>query len=105
LVLKIVRATTRRHGVVALDLCRQSHTEGMIGFSRNEHLDVVVKIENFKPFVEIGKDIVNEYEVFLNEYRQNIERNVKRKHIRSYHDHPWFGPLNPYQWLIMSAMQ
>ena len=78
--------------------------DGIISLSKNESLDFMVKIENFKPFIEINQNIVSEYEVFLKEYRRTIEKNVKDKNIRNYHAHPWIGPLNPHQWLIMSAM-
>jgi hypothetical protein len=78
--------------------------EGIISLSNNESLDFVVKIENFKPFVEIDKNIVNEFKLFLDSYRIRIESNVKNKYIRNFHAHPWFGPLNPHQWLIMSAV-
>lgn len=78
--------------------------DGIISLSKNERLDFVVKIENFKPFVEINLNIVNKYELFLKEYRRTIEANVKDKYIRNYHVHPWFGPLNPHQWLILSAI-
>ncbi len=78
--------------------------EGIIGLSKNESLDFVVKIENFKPFVEISRGIVNDYEAFLKGYRCKIETNAKDRYIRNYHPHPWFGPLNPHQWLVMSAV-
>jgi hypothetical protein len=78
--------------------------EGIIGLSKNESLDFVVKIENFKPFVEISPNIVSQYEMFLREYRRTIEKNTKDKYIRNYHAHPWVGSLNPHQWLILSAI-
>lgn len=77
---------------------------GIISLSKNESPDFVVKIEKFKPFVEISANIVSQYEMFLKEYRRTIEENVKDKYIRNYHAHPWVGPLNPHQWLIMSAI-
>lgn len=77
---------------------------GLIGLSKNEKLDFVVKIENFKPFVEIDDDIVTKYEAFLNEYRKSIEDSVGDRSAKNYHAHPWFGPLNPHQWLVMSAV-
>ncbi len=77
---------------------------GIISLSKNESLDFVVKIENFKPFVEISNNIVSEYDIFIKEYRRTIEENIKDKYIRNYHVHPWLGPLNPYQWPIMSAI-
>lgn len=82
----------------------QTIQEGIISLSKNEALDFVVKIEDFKPFVEIKNTIVDEYEVFLNKYRINIETNIQSKNINNFHAHPWFGPLNPHQWLIMSAV-
>lgn len=78
--------------------------DGIIGLSRNEQLDFVVKIESFKPFVAISPNIVNEYKAFLSAFRPTIEAQVQDKHIRNYHVHPWFGPLNPHQWLIVSAI-
>lgn len=78
--------------------------DGIISLSRNEKLDFVVKIKDFKPFVEISPDIVSEYESFLQGYRKTIEANVHDRYIRNYHAHPWFGPLNPHQWLIMAAV-
>lgn len=78
--------------------------DGIISLSKNESPDLVVKIENFKPFVEISHKIVSEYETFLKAYRHTIETNVADKNIRNYHTHPWFGPMNPHQWLIMSAI-
>ncbi len=78
--------------------------EGIIVLSKGEKLDFTVKIENFKPFVEIESDILKKYESFVFGFRQNIENNVKNKYLKNYHAHPWFGPLNPHQWLVMSAI-
>jgi hypothetical protein len=78
--------------------------DGIISLSRKEQLDFVVKIENFKPFVDIGSNIVNDYEAFLEGYRSTIEENAGDRYIGNYHAHPWFGPLNPHQWVIMSAV-
>jgi hypothetical protein len=78
--------------------------DGIISLSRSEQLDFVVKIENFKPFVAISPNIVDEYKLFLKAYRPTIEAHVQNRFIRNYHVHPWFGPLNPHHWLIMSAI-
>jgi hypothetical protein len=82
----------------------QTIQEGIISLSKNEALDFIVKIENFKPFIEIDPNIVSEFELFLTGYRSSIESSVKNRYIRNFHAHPWFGPLNPHQWLIMSAV-
>jgi hypothetical protein len=78
--------------------------EGIISLSRGEQLDFTVKIENFKPFIEIESDILEKYESFVFGFRHIIENSVEDKYIKNYHSHPWFGPLNPHQWLVMSAI-
>ncbi|MDD2887122.1 MAG: hypothetical protein PHY66_04930 [Aliarcobacter sp.] len=78
--------------------------EGIVSLSKNEKIDFTVKIENFKPFVQIDEDIVEKYENFLNNYRKFIETNIENKYINNCLSHPWFGCLNPHQWLVMSAI-
>lgn len=78
--------------------------EGIVSLSKNEKIDFTVKIENFKPFVQIDEDIVEKYEKFLNNYKKFIERNIENKYINNCLSHPWFGCLNPHQWLVMSAI-
>ncbi len=77
---------------------------GIVDLSKNEKIDFTVKIENFKPFVEIDKNIVELYEDFLKNYRKFIEANIEDKYINNCHTHPWFGCLNPHQWLVMSSI-
>lgn len=78
--------------------------EGIVSLSKNEKIDFTVKIENFKPFVQIDEDIVEKYENFLNNYKKFIETNIENKYINNCLSHPWFGCLNPHQWLVMSAI-
>jgi hypothetical protein len=78
--------------------------EGIVNLSKNEKIDFTVKIENFKPFVEINEDIVEKYDNFLNNYKKSIETKVENKYINNCLSHPWFGCLNPHQWLVMSAI-
>ena len=78
--------------------------EGVISLSKGEELNFTVKIEHFKPFVEIERNILEKYGHFLLNYRRTIEDNVEDRHLKNYHAHPWFGPLNPHQWVLMSAL-
>lgn len=77
---------------------------GIVDLSKNKKIDFTVKIKNFKPFVEIDANIVERYENFLNNYRTFIETNIGDKYINNCHTHPWFGCLNPHQWLVMSSI-
>lgn len=78
--------------------------DGVITLSRGEELDFTVKIENFKPFVEISPTIAEDYKNFLANYRSFLEKNVHDRRKNTYHSHPWFGPLNPHGWLVLSAV-
>ncbi len=78
--------------------------DGIISLSKGDKLDFTVKIANFKPFIEIDNNIVEEYQIFLKSYRSKLEANVKNKYLDNAHAHPWFGELNPHQWLIMSPI-
>ncbi len=78
--------------------------DGIISLSRGEHLDFTVKIENFKPFVEIENNVIEEYRSLLSNYRTELDNKVWDRYIRNYHSHPWFGPLNPHGWLVMGAV-
>jgi hypothetical protein len=77
---------------------------GIISLSRGETLDFTVKIENFKPFVDISPNITDDYQAFLTNYRPALEKNVHDRKKANYHSHPWFGPLNPHGWLVLSAV-
>jgi hypothetical protein len=78
--------------------------DGIIALSRGEQLDFTVKIENFKPFVEIGTDVIESYHGLIGSFRSKLDNNVWDRHNNNFHSHPWFGPLNPHGWLVLSAV-
>jgi hypothetical protein len=78
--------------------------DGITSLSRGKNLDFTVKIENFKPFVHISSNIVNDYQAFLSSYRPTLNDKVQDRNRSNYHSHPWFGPLNPHGWLVLSAV-
>ncbi|MDX1295827.1 MAG: DinB family protein [Sulfurimonadaceae bacterium] len=78
--------------------------EGIVALSRGEQLDFTVKIENYKPYVDIDTAVLQNYRGFLHRYRDDIEREVEERYTANCHGHPWFGCLNPYGWLVMCAL-
>ena len=78
--------------------------DGVVSLSRGETLDFTVKIENFKPFVDIKPNIADDYQNFLSNYRLSLDKNVHDRRKANYHSHPWFGPLNPHGWVVLSAV-
>lgn len=76
--------------------------QGIVDLSLGKKIEMTVKIENYKPFVEVDENIIEKYEKFLANYRKFLESNLIDIHSTNCHIHPWFGCLNPHQWLVMS---
>lgn len=76
--------------------------QGVVDLSQGKMINFTVKIENFKPFVEIDENIVERYEHFLANYRRFIETHSADMKSVYCHTHSWFGCLNPHGWLVMS---
>ena len=75
---------------------------GVIDLSHGKDIELVVKIENFKPFVEIGGDIVERFESFLSGFGRNVFANAGDINSLAFHRQPWFGELNPKGWLVLA---
>ncbi len=72
--------------------------------SRDKKLGNHVKIEDVKPYTEIDRDIVTQFQDFLNSYREKLDANVENIHIDNTSEHPWFGAFNPKQWSILGMV-
>lgn len=72
--------------------------------SRGERLAQEVRIENYKPYTDITPDIVARYRVFVEEFREKLLENMGDIDCENRHEHPWFGPLNPKEWMVMGAI-
>ncbi len=72
--------------------------------SRGEKLSREVKIEEYKPYRRIDRDIVEEYRGFIGSFREKLLENIGNIHSENRHEHPWFGALNPKEWMVMGAI-
>ena len=72
--------------------------------SKGKKLTDQVKIEDVKPYTEIDENIVAQFEIFLNSYRQKLNMEVGDIHIDNTSEHPWFGAFNPKQWSILGMV-
>lgn len=72
--------------------------------SRGKKLNKYIKIEDVKPYKEIDENIVNNFEKFLETYREKLEKNIENIHIDNTSTHPWFGEFNPKQWSILAMV-
>ncbi|MCK5854975.1 MAG: hypothetical protein KAG56_07110 [Sulfurovaceae bacterium] len=72
--------------------------------SRGKKLNKYIKIEDVKPYKEIDENVINDFEKFLNTYREKLEKNIEDIHINNTSTHPWFGEFNPKQWSILAMV-
>jgi len=72
--------------------------------SQGKNLDKEIKIEDYKPYMEIDDTIIDEYEMFLHGFRKELEENIDNIYLENRHEHPWFGELKAKDWSVMGAI-
>ena len=72
--------------------------------SQGKSLEKEVKIEEYKPYMDIDDDIVGIYKDFLLHFRTNIEKDLGNIYLENRHEHPWFGELRAKDWAVMGAI-
>lgn len=77
---------------------------GIVSLSHGQPLGSDVRIEDYKPFSEIGNDIVDIYRNMADSYRSRILNRIGDYRSGTCHKHPWFGCLDAHGWLILSAV-
>jgi len=86
------------------------HTVGLAlerripALSRGERFAQEVRIEDFKPYREIPADVVEQYARFIENFRKNLTQNLGDIYLNNRYEHPWFGPLNPKEWMVMGMI-
>ncbi len=65
--------------------------------------DRVVRIEDVKPRIEAGAEVVEAFESVLMHYTQTVA-DLGYLRGRARHVHPWFGPLTALQWHALAAL-
>jgi len=63
-----------------------------------------IKIEDYKPYMEIEDSIIAQYESFLHGFRKEVEENIDNIYLENRHEHPWFGELKAKDWSVMGAI-
>jgi len=72
--------------------------------SQGKKLDKEIKIEDYKPYMEIDNTIIDQYEIFLHGFRKEVEDNIDNIYLENRHEHPWFGELKAKDWSVMGAI-
>ena len=72
--------------------------------SQGKSLDKEIKIEDYKPYMEIDNTIIDQYEIFLHSFRKKLDEKVDNIYLENRHEHPWFGELKAKDWSVMGAI-
>ena len=72
--------------------------------SEGKSLQKEVKIEEYKPYMDIDEDIAGIYKDFLLHFRTNIENDLGNIYLNNRHEHPWIGELRAKDWAVMGAI-
>jgi len=72
--------------------------------SQGKSVDQEIKIEDYKPYMEIDESIIEQYESFLHGFRKELEENIDNIYLENRHEHPWFGELKAKDWSVMGAI-
>ncbi len=72
--------------------------------SQGKSLDKEIKIEDYKPYMQIDDTIIEQYERFLYGFRKELEKNIDNIYLENRHEHPWFGELKAKEWSVMGAI-
>ena len=78
--------------------------EGIVSLSHGQKPIQKADIAAVKPKGGHGMEIVAEFRTFLSEYAQMLEERVGSQTSRTTFEHPWFGELTAFQWMVLAAM-
>lgn len=76
----------------------------IISLSQNTLLDFTINMDEYEASTKINVTVIQEFEQFINDYSTILTYNVDNHAIDNTLTHPWFGPLNPHKWLILSVI-
>jgi hypothetical protein len=82
----------------------QSIRDGIITLSHNTSIERDVTIEAYKPYGEIDSHVIETYSRMTANYRTKILNRIGNPRASATHEHPWFGPMTPHGWLVLSAL-
>ena len=82
----------------------QAVREGVVSLSQGKTIDFTVDTAKVKPRVETPEHIDREFEELLGNTGGYLSKHVIERHATNCHVHPWFGCLNPHQWMVMLAI-
>lgn len=76
----------------------------IIALSKGITPDRPVDITAVKPTGAFGREIIEQFRTFVDEYVWEIQEHATNRYSKTKFHHPWFGDLNVYQWVALGAL-
>ena len=77
---------------------------GIVELSHGEEVTVKADIADVKPKGGKGRQIIEEYTLFLRDFAHTLSEDVGDCQSTHTHGHPWFGELDAHQWACLAAV-
>lgn len=77
---------------------------GVVELMQSRAASVKADIADVKPKGLNNEQIVSRYRSFLTEYETKVMSRTGDRRARNTQPHPWFGELNPHQWVCLGAI-
>ncbi len=78
--------------------------EIIVALSHGELPETPADIAAVKPVGRYGHEGIEIFRAFVDDYVWEIQERVEDRQSTQVFEHPWFGPLNAYQWVALGAM-
>jgi hypothetical protein len=94
-------AMAMEHLIIVSDLMR----EAVVQLSNGNTKLPNVGTADVKPSKDVdAAEIINRFETMSSRFIEDASKADLDAHPRATHAHPWFGPLNAHQWLVMGGV-
>lgn len=76
----------------------------IISLSKGYAPDFKADIAAVKPEGKYGHEVIELFRAFVDDYVWKIQEKAENRESETTFEHPWFGPLTAYQWVVLGAM-
>ena len=77
---------------------------GVVELTQDQPVSVKADIVEVKPRGMNNEGIISRYESFLKDYQEKVVNQAGNHNSKNTIPHPWFGELNPHQWVCLAAI-
>ena len=77
---------------------------GVVELTNGSTVTVKADIADVKPKGGKGREIVEDFRQFLDDYARMVTEEAGDRRSKSRHPHPWFGNLNAHKWVCLGAV-